>query len=103
MERFDAEMNLFLNNLASFHTYMFNEEIVKNNGHKYAHIHMSIYDTYFQYSCWSLPKMHNVNQDLGQHGKVPPVSARECNRENPGEIFSHKSLVRRLFKIWDIE
>ena len=42
MERFDAKINLlgnaiFLNNLASFHTYMFNEEIVKNNGHKYGH------------------------------------------------------------------
>ena len=38
MERFDTKLNLlgnaiFLNNLASFH--MFNEEIVKNNGHKY--------------------------------------------------------------------
>ena len=31
---------------------------------------------------------------LPQHSKVPPVSARECDRENPGEMFSHKSVVR---------
>ena len=29
---------------------------------------------------------------LGQHSKVPPVSAGECDWENPGEMFSHKSL-----------
>ena len=39
-----------------------------------------------------LAQHRNSEGILGQHSKVPPVSAGECDWENPGEMFSHKSL-----------
>ena len=42
-----------------------------------------------QHSKFSIQNSEGI---LGQHSKVPPVSAGECDWENPGEMFSHKSL-----------
>ena len=39
-----------------------------------------------------LVQHQNSEGILRQHSKVPPVSAGECDWENPGEMFSHKSL-----------
>ena len=36
-----------------------------------------------------LAQHQNSEGILGQHSKVPPVSAGECDWENPGEMFSH--------------